>query len=231
MAYVPRGQEDGVAELAVDLFDELVRLNVETELGRIDGVEQVRVVPGANRPVDELHALVNPARSAKRVSRDMQTLLMTRYGIDVDHRVISIVQLGVDVRQALANGVPRLVLDGVTTTVRDTETRISVDLVDADDLPARGEVSVPSTGAGIPEAVARATVMALEEHLGINALHVAGAQMIDVAGHTTAVVVIEARIERTHSVLSGSAAVRLSESDAVARAVLDATNRLVREQA
>lgn len=220
-----------MTDLAVDLFDELVRLNVETELARIDGVEQVRVVPGSNRPVDELHALVNPRRSAKQVSRDMQTLLMTRYGIDVDHRVISIVQLGVDVRQKLTNGLPRLVLDGVTTTVRDSETRIAVDLVDADDIPARGEVTVPSTGVGVPEAVARATVMALEEHLGINALNVAGATVIPVAGHTTAVVVIEARVERTHSVLSGSAAVRLSESDAVARAVLDATNRLAREQA
>lgn len=211
----------------VDLRDELVRLNLETELTRLDGVESVRVVPGQHRPIDELHALVAPRRSAKRVARDLQTLLATRFDLDVDRRVISIVQLDGDIGERLRNAVPRVQLDAVTVSVRDRETSVEVDLVD-DDRLRTGRVAMPS-GGGVHEAAAAATVAALSECLGTVAVHLLATRRIEVASSTIVLVALEARAGRDLVVLSGSAVERLGDADAAARAVLDATNRLHRE--
>lgn len=211
----------------LDLTDDAVRLDVEAELCKLDGVESVRVVGGTHRPIDELHALVAPRRSAKRVARDLQTLLATRFDLEVDRRVISIVQLDGDVGERLRNAVPRVSLDGVTVSVRDRETTVEVDVVD-DDRLCTGRVGVPS-GGSVAQAAATAAIEALSSCLGTVALHMVETRLLTIADHRVVVTVVEARAGRDLLVLSGSAVVRLGEADAAARAVLDATNRLSRE--
>lgn len=50
----------------------------------------------------EIHVLASTERSAKQIARDIQSALFACYGIDVDHRIISIAQLPLDPFQAPA---------------------------------------------------------------------------------------------------------------------------------
>lgn len=65
---------------------------MERDLGRIPAVTSVRVVVEADE-LQEVHLVGSAGRSPKLIGRDVQSLLAARWGIDVDHRKISVVQL------------------------------------------------------------------------------------------------------------------------------------------
>jgi hypothetical protein len=68
-------------------FEEL-----EESLTRLESVDAVRVVADGSK-VAEVHVLAAAAKPAKQVVRDVQSLAMARYGMNIDRRVISVVQL------------------------------------------------------------------------------------------------------------------------------------------
>lgn len=213
--------------LGIDLEDELAVLEVEEALAALDDVEAVRLVPGDRRPVDELHVVVTPARDPKQTVRDVQSLLVARYGIDVDRRVISVVQLPSDTGQRLRDGIPRLVLDSVQIEVRGGETSVTVQLLDGEEL-VRGVVG-PVEATGVVAATAEATLDAIADLRLDMRLRLAGAHIADVGPERVAIALVDATAGRARDLLTGSAVVRAYEADAIARAVLDATNRLRKE--
>jgi ribosomal protein S24E len=65
---------------------------LETDLLKISGVLSSRIV-GDQAP-SEIHIVANTDRSPKQVVRDVQSLAAARFGISIDHRIVSIVQIG-----------------------------------------------------------------------------------------------------------------------------------------
>lgn len=72
--------------------EKLVKL--ETELQRVPGIRDARVV-GVDHP-SEIHIVSNGVRSPKQLVRDAQSLASAGYGIAIDHRIVSVVQLEED---------------------------------------------------------------------------------------------------------------------------------------
>ena len=70
---------------------ELLRA-LEADLLKISGVLSSRIV-GDQSP-SEIHIVANTDRSPKQVVRDVQSLAAARFGISIDHRIVSIVQIG-----------------------------------------------------------------------------------------------------------------------------------------
>jgi hypothetical protein len=76
-----------VLSLAVDFGE------VERALCRIPEVSAARiVVDQTQRPV-EVHILASPEKHAKQLVRDVQSVAMVSFGLDIDRRMISVVQL------------------------------------------------------------------------------------------------------------------------------------------
>lgn len=210
-----------------DLTDDLQRLEVEHAMAQLEGVEAARIVAGTNRPVDELHALVTVDREPKHVARDLQTLLLTRFGVEVDRRVISVVRLGERAVADLSLTMPRLELDCVNVAVRSSDTSVSVEL-----LTPEGDTVLGSAGPLPGDAVVETTAAACADAIGSlvdGELRIVDARIVGMGAGQVAVVVIEVQGDRERVQLSGSAVVRRNQADCVARAVLDATNRLVRD--
>ncbi len=69
--------------------DNLIRL--EQDLRKIPGVRSVRVV-GQQHP-EEIHIVSSGERSPKQMVRDVQSLASAGFGLAIDHRIVSIVQL------------------------------------------------------------------------------------------------------------------------------------------
>lgn len=69
--------------------EKLVQL--EEDLQRVPGVRNARVV-GVDSP-SEIHIVATPERSAKQVVRDVQSLASAGFGLTIDHRIVSVVQL------------------------------------------------------------------------------------------------------------------------------------------
>jgi hypothetical protein len=222
---------------------------LEDALRQIPGVRAASVVTGPDAQPTEIHVLADRLKPAKQVVRDIQSLAMARYDLDIDHRIVSVVQIddgpGLDapaLRLAVppsatddtvdltdsaltpADASPRPLVEAVVVRTSHSEAEVTVTLAFGGDVFI-GSASGSSAIASRPRIVARATLDALGELLGTPA-DIEHSTVIPVGARSVAVSVLQIQVPRTgEQVLSGSAVVRGDESDAVARSVLDALNR------
>ncbi|BEP11885.1 hypothetical protein acdb102_01960 [Acidothermaceae bacterium B102] len=219
---------------------------LEDALRQIPGVRAASVVTGPDAQPTEIHVLADRLKPAKQVVRDIQSLAMARYDLDIDHRIVSVVQIDdgdgpalrlavpptaaettIDVTDnapAPAEVAPRPLVEAVVVRTSHSEAEVTVTLAFGGDVFI-GSASGSSAIASRPRLVARATLDALGELLGTPA-DIEHATVLPVGSRSVAVSVLQVQVPRTgEQVLSGSAVVRGDESDAVARSVLDALNR------
>jgi hypothetical protein len=247
---------------------------VERELCRIPEVRAARIVADDTGHLVEVHILATTGKAAKQVVRDVQSVAITSSGVDIDHRIVSVVQLedeGTPVVSTPAPAAPAAAAPeaidvdapAVTSATEPapvavaTETHVSTNgnghksspmnrvvvdsvLVAKHELRAKATVTLrrgDEQAVGVSEGtVASSARWRIVAEAALNALRtlepgattvsveMAGVQRIGdrALGIVTMIMVIPPHEE----LLAGVAPVRGgAEEDAVARAVLDATNR------
>ena len=75
---------------------------LERELCRIPEVTAARVVADPTGRIEEVHILALPQKHAKQVVRDVQSVAQASFGLDLDRRIVSVVQLDAPLRAAAA---------------------------------------------------------------------------------------------------------------------------------
>lgn len=210
-----------------DLHDPGQRTDVERALTTVPGVLGARLVPGFEREVDELHVLTSLDRGPKQTVRDVQTVLMARFGVPTDHRVVSVVQLD---EPAIGGPVAsRVTIEHVAVTHAGLEVRAEVALRRGDDQ-LRGDGEGAATPTGQQRAVGRAALNAVRPLLPVDQVaELQGCEVTNVLGHDVAIALVQFRTPRGELTVAGSALVRDATAEAVARAVLDALNRTLAE--
>lgn len=202
---------------------------IERGLSDIAGVRAARVVAGDDGRIAEVHVLAAPGRAPKQLVRDIQSAVMTRFGISIDYRVVSVVQLEREIEpaeaapaNAAAAARPVLRRLSAETASFSTEIKVGVAVEGTEiDRTTRG----PAT-AGL-RLVAEATVDAIADALRAEAVEVESAAVVPIASRQVALVVLRVLTGRGDHVVSGSAVIRRDPGDAVARATLAALNRFV----
>lgn len=228
---------------------------LEAAIRQIPGVRAASVVTDPQAEPTEVHVLAAPGKPAKQVVRDVQSLAMAQYDIDLDHRIVSVVQIDNDTADEVVTDhgdmgadVPvepnrgptpdrsdsleqveaaaRPVITEITLRSTGSEAEVEVSLALGED-----QFVGLATGAGAatqrPRLVAQATLIALAELLGLPA-DVESASIVDTGTNPVALVVITISVPRLGSQsVAGSAVVRGDEADAIARAVLSAVNRRI----
>ena len=213
----------------------------EAALRAVPGIREasVRTSPDAH-PI-EVHVVSGGNKPAKQVVRDVQSVAMAQFDLDIDHRIVSVVQIPDSVTDASSAGVvaeslatvvaeveddalPRPALTSITVRNSDGESHVNVTLAIAGSVFS-GEADGPASPLHRPRIVAMATLSALTELLGIPA-QVESSQVLDVGNREVALTTLTITIPRLgEQTLCGSALVRGDEEDAVARSVLAAVNR------
>lgn len=212
---------------------------LEDALRQVPGIRAVSVVTGPDSVPTEIHIVANRSKGAKQVVRDVQSLALAAHGIDIDHRIVSVVQFddGEDNAPAVirlpdtpssegmsTESVPRPVIASISIRTAGSEADASVVVSTGDDA-YEGRSIGPSTMSHRHTLVARATLDAVGELLGLPA-EIEFATVTPMGTRRMAACVIQVAVPRVGElVLTGSALVRNDEADAVARAVLDALNR------
>jgi hypothetical protein len=209
--------------------------DLEDALRSLPGVQAVSVVTSASGDPVEVHVLAAPGKAAKQVVRDVQSLAMAGFGLDIDHRIVSVVQIApglpgelVERSHAPAAPVPddarRAVLTSVGVRIAGHDAAVTVTLgVGGEEFIGRAEGSAtPSQRARL---VAVAALDAVSPLLGCSC-DVESAQLVVAGDHEVALVLLSLLTPRAgRQVHTGSAVVRSAAEDAVCRAVLDALNR------
>jgi hypothetical protein len=88
--------------------------DLEDALRQIPGIRAVSVVTDPKAVPTEVHVLASPGKPAKQLVRDVQSVALTRYDIDLDHRIVSVVQIGEE-DSAPPNGAARMPVEGSTS--------------------------------------------------------------------------------------------------------------------
>lgn len=205
-------------------------LELERELCRLPEVSAARVVTDTVGHPTEVHILANSAKHAKQVVRDVQSVAVASFGIELDRRIVSVVQLGNDGEQAQAEAAAvepnRSVLVDVMSEVTGLRSLVRVTLGGGEDEAVGfAEGSVASSARH--RLVAAATIDALRQlQKAAECLDIDSAQIVRVGVEDVAIVTVVFVIPPAEQLVSGSAIVRDHlDSDAIVRAVLDATNR------
>jgi hypothetical protein len=203
---------------------------LEDELCRLAGILAVRVVADRiGRPV-EVHVLADHSKPAKQTVRDVRAVAQTVFGIELDHRIVSVAQLDTDEHnEPLGIDLPgketrpRVGAIGVEAVGVRAEARVAL-IAGEEERVGYAEGSVASIAR--PPLVAAATLDALKQlDPAAEAVYVASADIARVGPTRVAVVTVVYVDPPNELVVSGSAVVRRDRDDAVARALLDATNR------
>jgi len=210
--------------------------DMERAVSRVAGVQAVRIVTAGDR-VSEVHVLAGRGRPPKQLVRDIQSVVLTNFGFEIDYRTVSVVQLedeepvvvavpegeAPSPAEAPAPPSPRPALARVVSesTGFDADVRVLVRLNGTD----REGVARGSATAGL-KLVAEAVIDAVRPHLGANAVDVEYADVVVTGGRQVAVAVFRLLTGRGDHVVVGAAVVRRDPNDAMAKAALDAVNRL-----
>jgi hypothetical protein len=221
---------DGERNATVDELGSMYELDlteVEREICRLPDVSISRLVAEPSGRVSEVHVVAHPGKHPKQIARDVQSIALASFGLELDRRIISVVQLGgdsLDPQLLLANARPSVVAitaeaNGLRSLVRVTLGR------DEEEAVGFAEGSIATTARH--RLVATATVDALRQlEPAAECIDVDSAQIVRVDAHDIAVVTVVFVTPPSEQLVSGSAIVRpQQENDAIARAVLDATNR------
>ena len=196
--------------------------DIESIVCRLKGVIAVSVVADDGGGVSEVHVLAGSSRSPKQVVRDIESAVMARLGIAIDHKKISVAQ--VDEGTARYDH-SRLKFSDVSIAFDGSRTEATVRLTKS------GLVfSGSATGAGSSNAqmklIASATLGAIDESSRSDTpMMLEDANEVTIGGKRIAVVLVSLAGGRGEEFLSGSAVIKQDVWKGVVNATLDAVNR------
>lgn len=196
---------------------------LEASLGRLPGIQAVRVVTGPDARPTEVHVLASRDKTPKQLVRDIQSVALAQFDLEVDHRIVSVVQFD-DADTPGGATANRVLIATITAQVTGLEATATVTLASGGTL-YDGTATAPATASSRPRLIARAALNAVSALMPLGACDIEYAAVVQVGGREVAVSIVQVVTPDGEQIVTGSALVRGDESDAVARSVLDALNR------
>lgn len=196
--------------------------SLQEKIKRLDGVEAARVV-ASNGHVDEIHILARRNKAPKQLVRDVQSLSQALFGVNIDRRVVSVVQLSdADLDEGL-----RPALVDVAENLEGSRADVTVTLRWHDSLLI-GRAAGAAASATKARLVAEATIGGLRQAISPDvALAISSMDVPLLGGRKVAISQVVLVTEGGERMLIGCAYVEDDETRAVVRAVLDALNRFL----
>lgn len=202
--------------------DQTVR-EIESIISQIQGVSSGRLVC-QDGDIVEIHVLADKTRSPKQVVRDIESAVLIKLGLELDHKRISVAQLGPDM-VAPADKETRFQLKGINYSSENGTTTIMVTLKTGDNLYT-AKITGPNSKQNRLKLTASATLSAVEQYLNIDGKLVVGdVQRINLCEQEIIISAIILHSKYQEEVLFGTAINKGDDLESTVRASLDALNR------
>jgi len=207
---------------------------VEAVIGRLRDVLSAKVVTNHDGAIEEVHVLVSSERAPKQIVRDIESAVMAKLGLEIDHKKISVAQMeetprGGSVRKTHAYRA------GILGRLRFVDVNIAIDgpMADARVRLARdaeifeGRAKGANTEHNHLRMIAMATLDAVCNSSPSDGVYVLEDidRSVMLAGERVVVAYVNRVTSRSEEHLTGSALVRSDLWKAVVSASLDAVNR------
>ena len=196
---------------------------IEEALCRLPIIDAARIVGDGTR-ISEVHVLAGSSKPPKQVVRDVQSLVMARFGITIDRKTVSVVQLAPD---ATAGEPDRPVINNIEE-IPDRSTMMATVALTWKSQSHVGSASGPAAASARLRIIGEATLRAVEDVIGGDPPLALDAVAVTTVGSRPVIIaqVVGMRGD-AEEVSVGCALVRGDEAESAVRAVLDALNRRI----
>lgn len=199
----------------------------EQALRQIKSVTAVRINGSVQGEIEEIHILTGKDRNPKQIVRDVESVLAAQFDIQIDHKKISVAQLGEDeeITSSLPDWWIRPKLLGITSRTVNNSVEVKVEL-QAGERTFEGDASGFASSYNKLRLFVEATAKALNSLVQDKFLFVAeDVTIIQLMKHKVALVAITMVTPSGEDSLAGCAIVKNDDREAVVKASLDAVNR------
>lgn len=196
----------------------------ESLLNKLPGVISSKIKTDANGSDDltEIHILSNQLRNPKQISRDVQSALASKFGLSIDHKIISIAQI--DDGQVKPNEF-RLAISSIEVNTKQGIVKVRVTL-SKDGNAYEGYAEGGNSLKGRLRVTAEATIKAIHKFLCEEYIFVlSDMTKISLSDQNIIAVSIIHYTDNGSEMLSGSSIIKNDEYESAVKAVLDAINR------
>lgn len=197
---------------------------VEEYLKQVKSVIHSRILLDDYGSIKELHIVSDSNRSPKQVSRDIQSVLVSTFGIVVDYKKISIAQIDCGLVESPDF---RLKIKSIDYSINGSKLSVKVAL-EHEESSYEGSCCGINTQNNCLRMVGKSTLYAVERFLDIEEkFSLEDIKVCPSAGRDIILVTVVAFLDGREWVLSGSAVVVNDKRESVVRAVLDSVNRVL----
>ena len=199
---------------------------IELIITQVQGVISGRLIC-ENDEIVEIHVLADSSRSPKQVVRDIESAVLVKHGLELDHKKISVAQLGEDVPSS-PKFETRLQFSSINYSVENGTAATSI-TINAQNEMYTAAAKGPNTRNNRLRLAATAALSAVEQSLNIDGKLVLG----DVQKSTfceqevITVAVCFHHANKMEELLLGTAINKGDDLESTVRATLDAVNRKV----
>ncbi len=201
---------------------------IEQTLSQVAEISAARIVSSQEGVIQEIHILASPAKSPKQIVRDIESTIMARFGIPIDHKKVSIAQLGSEstvVQDREVPDVSRARIHAIHTETIGARA-VSIVTLEMDGELHRGTAEGPASVSSQQRLVAEATLQSVEDFVqGRIAFALEDVAVFALGREKVASTCVALVTPQGEQVFTGTAMVKGSETDSIARATLDAINR------
>jgi len=199
---------------------------IEQALSLVADIRAARVVSSEDGVIQEIHILASPEKSPKQLVRDIESTIMAQFGIPIDHRTVSIAQLGREAaapRDTRDKGRARVASVSAEVMGVRASARVSLEL---DGSVYHGLAEGPASTTGRRRLVAQATLTAIEQYAeGGFGFALEDVAIISLGRERVAVACVTVVTPLGEQSFSGTALARQGENESIVRATLDSVNR------
>lgn len=197
---------------------------MEDLIKNLKSVINCRIIEGDDNLIKEVHVVANESRSAKQISRDVQSIIAAVYSIQVDYKKISIAQVK-ETNQDLQER--RLKIKSIESVTSQSKHKVKV-ILEKDKEEYVGEGDGMNNSTLCLRRTGEAAVKAIENFMQEESiLSLDDIKTIDIANIKTIVVALTVYTEDRSVEFCGSSILSHDPFECAVRAVLDAINPLV----
>lgn len=195
---------------------------IEKTIEKLDSVISSKIILGEEDDFKEVHIVSNGFRGAKQIVRDIESVLMATYDIQIDHKKISIAEIqDENVKKAQS----RLKLISVSHDNKGQKVEVKVSLDNHKDVYENSTIGI-NTSRNINRMLVDVTLKTVEEAYGYDNVFILEDILIANISMDRVVIVLITSIKDDYvKRFCGSSLIKSDYKEAVVKATLNALNR------
>lgn len=195
---------------------------IEETIEKLDSVVSCKMVLGEDDNIDEIHIVSNGNRVVKPLLRDVQSILMATYNIQIDHKKISIATIQ---DESLKRSKSRLKIASVSHEKNGQRATIKVTLDNHKDIFESSIMGI-NTSRNIDRMIVDATLKTVEDAFGYEDTFILeDIKTVPMSVEQVVIVIIMGIHNGREQRFCGSSLIGSDYKESVVKASLDAINR------